>query len=187
MVCCEMNAHPLNGLHFFIILICHCYGYLVLHYCVCNCSTCAVQEEGRSSPWPFPHLWKQRQNDQNVGCSDWSLSHDTGTVLNYCLWNVISTDVLCFWDFPVNLFWIPDFSRSIFLTLSPPPFQIGHDNWIRGLCFHPGGGKVIVSVGDDKTLRIWDFKNRRCQKSLEAHTHFATTIGKHNQWFIRCP
>lgn len=35
-----------------------------------------------------------------------------------------------------------------------------------------------MSVGDDKTLRIWDFKNRRCQKSLEAHTHFATTIGK---------
>lgn len=37
---------------------------------------------------------------------------------------------------------------------------------------------MIVSVADDKTIRIWDFKNRRCQKSLEAHTHFATTIGE---------
>lgn len=56
---------------------------------------------------------------------------------------------------------------------------IGHDNWVRGLCFHPGGGKVIISCADDKTIRIWDFKNRRCQKTLEAHTHFVTTLDFH--------
>lgn len=55
----------------------------------------------------------------------------------------------------------------------------GHDNWVRGLLFHPGGGKVIVSCADDKTIRIWDYKNRRCQKTLEAHTHFATTLDFH--------
>ena len=55
--------------------------------------------------------------------------------------------------------------------------QVGHDNWVRGLLFHPGGGKVIISCSDDKTIRVWDYKNRRCQKTLEAHTHFATSIG----------
>ena len=49
---------------------------------------------------------------------------------------------------------------------------------MRGLCFHPGGGKVIISCADDKSIRIWDFKNRRCQKTLEAHTHFVTTLGE---------
>lgn len=56
---------------------------------------------------------------------------------------------------------------------------LGHDNWVRGLIFHPGGGKVIVSCSDDKTIRIWDYKNRRCQKTLEAHTHFVTNIDFH--------
>ncbi|KAK5663018.1 hypothetical protein OQA88_6433 [Cercophora sp. LCS_1] len=32
---------------------------------------------------------------------------------------------------------------------------IGHDNWVRALVFHPGG-KYLVSVADDRTLRCWD-------------------------------
>ena len=56
--------------------------------------------------------------------------------------------------------------------------QLGHDNWVRGLMFHPGGGKIIISCSDDKTIRVWDYKNRRCQKTLEAHSHFATSIGE---------
>lgn len=56
---------------------------------------------------------------------------------------------------------------------------IGHDNWVRGLTFHPGGGKTIISCSDDKTVRVWDFKNQRCAKSLEAHSHFATTLDFH--------
>ena len=56
--------------------------------------------------------------------------------------------------------------------------QTGHDNWVRGLTFHPGGGKVIISVSDDKTLRVWDYKNHRCQKTLDAHTHFVTSLGE---------
>lgn len=43
--------------------------------------------------------------------------------------------------------------------------------------FHPGG-KYIVSCSDDKTLRIWDYKNKRCAKTLVAHEHFVTCIGK---------
>lgn len=54
---------------------------------------------------------------------------------------------------------------------------IGHDNWVRGICWHPAGN-YIVSCSDDKTLRVWDIKNKRCFKSLEAHSHFCTTLGR---------
>lgn len=57
------------------------------------------------------------------------------------------------------------------------PLQVGHDNWVRSVLFHPGG-KYLVSCSDDKTLRIWDYKNKRCAKTLAAHEHFATTLGK---------
>jgi platelet-activating factor acetylhydrolase IB subunit alpha len=54
---------------------------------------------------------------------------------------------------------------------------VGHDNWVRGVVFHPGG-KFIVSASDDKSLRVWDTRNKRCQKTLEAHQHFCTSLGK---------
>ncbi len=57
-------------------------------------------------------------------------------------------------------------------------FQVGHDNWVRGLLFH-SGGKFIVSASDDKTLRIWDIKNKRNSKTLNAHQHFVTSLGKY--------
>ncbi|KXJ08864.1 Lissencephaly-1-like, partial [Exaiptasia diaphana] len=55
---------------------------------------------------------------------------------------------------------------------------VGHDNWVRGVMFHPGG-KYIISCSDDKTLRIWDYKNKRCAKTLVAHEHFVTCIDFH--------
>jgi len=55
--------------------------------------------------------------------------------------------------------------------------QVGHDNWIRGVVFHPGG-KAIISVSDDKALKVWDYRNTRCAKTLEVHSHFATCMGK---------
>ncbi|XP_074640848.1 lissencephaly-1 homolog A-like [Tubulanus polymorphus] len=55
---------------------------------------------------------------------------------------------------------------------------VGHDNWVRGLVFHPGGN-FIISASDDKTLRVWDIKNRRNQKTLDAHQHFVTSLDFH--------
>lgn len=55
---------------------------------------------------------------------------------------------------------------------------VGHDNWVRGLVFHPGG-KFIISASDDKTLRVWDVKNRRNHKTLDAHQHFVTSLDMH--------
>ena len=53
----------------------------------------------------------------------------------------------------------------------------GHDNWVRGLVFHPGG-KYLLSAADDKTMRVWDLRHRRCLKTLEAHQHFCTSLGE---------
>ncbi|CAF2561972.1 unnamed protein product [Rotaria sp. Silwood2] len=54
----------------------------------------------------------------------------------------------------------------------------GHDNWVRGLLFHPGG-KYLLSCADDKTLRVWDIKNRRNTKTIDAHNHFCTSLDMH--------
>lgn len=56
--------------------------------------------------------------------------------------------------------------------------QVGHDNWVRGLVFHQGG-KFIISASDDKTIRVWDVKNKRNHKTLEAHQHFVTSLGEY--------
>lgn len=95
----------------------------------------------------------------------------------------------------INVFYFSflSFLLSLFLCLSFSVFsqtqvasfvnavfsvsQVGHDNWVRGLLFHPGG-KFIVTCADDKTLRIWDYKNKRCMKTLSAHEHFVTSLGK---------
>eukprot|EP00795_Rhopilema_esculentum_P015040 gene15040-6201_t len=53
---------------------------------------------------------------------------------------------------------------------------IGHDNWVRGILFHPSG-KYVLSCSDDKTVRSWDIKNQRCLKTLNAHEHFCTCLG----------
>lgn len=68
------------------------------------------------------------------------------------------------------------FATGVIIIISLSP-QVGHDNWVRGILFHPGG-KFIVTCADDKTLRIWDYKNKRCMKTLCAHEHFVTSLGK---------
>jgi platelet-activating factor acetylhydrolase IB subunit alpha len=56
--------------------------------------------------------------------------------------------------------------------------QIGHDNWVRGLVYHPGG-KYLLSASDDKTVRVWDVANKRTYKTLDAHQHFVTSLDFH--------
>ncbi|CAI5444483.1 unnamed protein product [Caenorhabditis angaria] len=53
-----------------------------------------------------------------------------------------------------------------------------HENWLRGLAFHPKG-KFLISVADDKTLRIWELAQQRCMKTIEAHDHFVSTVAFH--------
>ncbi|KIL69868.1 hypothetical protein M378DRAFT_157107 [Amanita muscaria Koide BX008] len=51
----------------------------------------------------------------------------------------------------------------------------GHDNWVRGLAFHPSG-KYLLSASDDKTIRVWELSTGRCMKTVEAHGHFVQTL-----------
>mmetsp|Transcript_28580 Transcript_28580/g.55631 ORF Transcript_28580/g.55631 Transcript_28580/m.55631 type:complete len:293 (-) Transcript_28580:164-1042(-) len=53
----------------------------------------------------------------------------------------------------------------------------GHENWVRGVLFHPSG-KYLLSCADDQTIRVWDLEKRfRCRKILEdAHDPFVTCI-----------
>ncbi len=54
---------------------------------------------------------------------------------------------------------------------------VGHDNWVRALVFHPGG-KYLISVSDDKTIRCWDLSQEgKCVRTVEdAHEHFVTCL-----------
>lgn len=53
----------------------------------------------------------------------------------------------------------------------------GHDNWVRALVFHPGG-KYLLSVADDKTLRCWDLSQEgKLVKTIDdAHGHFVSCL-----------
>lgn len=54
---------------------------------------------------------------------------------------------------------------------------IGHDSWVRDLTFHPGG-RYLLSVGDDCTVRCWDLlQNGRLVKTIDkAHGRFVSCI-----------
>lgn len=54
---------------------------------------------------------------------------------------------------------------------------IGHDNWVRAIVFHPGG-RYLLSVSDDKTIRCWDLSQEgKCVKTLrDAHESFITCL-----------
>ncbi|KAI9761485.1 MAG: Microtubule-associated protein, microtubule dynamics during spindle orientation [Chaenotheca gracillima] len=54
---------------------------------------------------------------------------------------------------------------------------VGHDNWVRGLVFHPGG-KYLFSISDDKSIKCWDLAQEgKCVKTLDdAHDHFVSCI-----------
>lgn len=57
-------------------------------------------------------------------------------------------------------------SNQTVMTLS------GHDNWVRDIYFHPDG-KHLISVSDDRAIKIWDLKEQRCIKTIaDAHEHF---------------
>jgi len=64
-----------------------------------------------------------------------------------------------------------DARGTCFMTL------VGHDNWVRALVFHPGG-KYLLSVSDDKTLRCWDLSQEgKCVKALkDANERFITCL-----------
>jgi platelet-activating factor acetylhydrolase IB subunit alpha len=52
---------------------------------------------------------------------------------------------------------------------------------VTDLVFHPSG-KFLLSVSDDKSIRIWDLANGRCFRKLNnAHNHFISSIDMKNK------
>lgn len=53
----------------------------------------------------------------------------------------------------------------------------GHDNWVRALAFHPGG-RYLLSVSDDKTLRCWDLtqEGKYVRTLSDVHAHFVSSL-----------
>ncbi|KAJ5946557.1 nuclear migration protein NudF [Penicillium verhagenii] len=64
-----------------------------------------------------------------------------------------------------------DFNGLLIKTL------VGHDNWVRDLVFHPGG-RFLLSVGDDRTIRCWDLAQEgRLWRTIEdIHGGFVSCI-----------
>jgi platelet-activating factor acetylhydrolase IB subunit alpha len=54
-------------------------------------------------------------------------------------------------------------------------FQIGHDNWVRAVAFHPSGN-YLLSAADDGTIRVWDLKTGRCTRKIDAHGPFVQCL-----------
>ncbi|KAE8148513.1 Nuclear distribution protein nudF [Aspergillus avenaceus] len=53
---------------------------------------------------------------------------------------------------------------------------VGHDSWVQAVVFHPGG-KYLLSVSDDKTIRCWDLSQQgKCVKTINAHESFVTCL-----------
>lgn len=51
-----------------------------------------------------------------------------------------------------------------------------HENWVKSVGFHPNG-KYIISVSDDKSIKVIDVKQSSCVKTIAgAHEHFINTI-----------
>ena len=51
-----------------------------------------------------------------------------------------------------------------------------HENWVRSITFHRSSN-YILSVSDDRTLRIFDIKNKRCLKTFpNAGNHFVQSV-----------
>lgn len=60
-------------------------------------------------------------------------------------------------------------------TIDTFRMQVGHDNWIRALTFHPNG-KYLLSASDDKTIRVWDLSLGKLHKTIDAHEHFVSCM-----------
>ncbi len=54
-----------------------------------------------------------------------------------------------------------------------------HENWIRGVVVHPSG-KYVISVSEDRSIRCFDLKDKRCTRALkDAHEHFISCVDIH--------
>ncbi len=51
----------------------------------------------------------------------------------------------------------------------------GHSNWVRAAAFNCTGD-MILSGGDDKTVRLWDLSQRSCVHKFYDHTGYGMEL-----------
>lgn len=60
----------------------------------------------------------------------------------------------------------------------------GHENWVKDIAIFETYN-YLLSVGDDKTLRIWDLKKRKqIYQETNAHDHFVSCIALHKEFKV---
>ena len=74
---------------------------------------------------------------------------------------------------------------SINETWEETIFRDGHTAAVRSSVFSPDG-KLLVSVGEDKQVIVWDFERRMSLKTLVAHQGVVNTVAfsSDGKWFI---
>jgi len=75
---------------------------------------------------------------------------------------------------------VPLSYRNTFCLLNPRTGEIkktftGHSGWVYAVAISPDGSRV-VSVSDDKTMRVWNIATGVCEKILEGHSHGVTAV-----------
>lgn len=60
----------------------------------------------------------------------------------------------------------------------------GHENWVKGIDIIEESD-LVVSVGEDKTIRIWDIaRKKQVYVEKSAHDHFINTVQFHNEFRV---
>ena len=56
----------------------------------------------------------------------------------------------------------------------------GHERGVNCIDYFQGGDKpYLVSGGDDKTVKVWDYLNKSCVQTLSEHTNNVSVVSFH--------